>query len=79
MRIEQQIAQAWAKELSDRIVEETISDLGQMNGDAMLSGGDSTLWSVRHEPTKRGNGIIDTGKHGLVVFARSGTRSEPFS
>lgn len=79
MHIEQQIAQAWAKEPSDRIVEEAISDLGQMNGHAMRSGDDSTRWSVRHEPTERGNGIIDTGKHGLVVFVRSCTHSELFS
>ena len=49
MRIEQHIVAAWAKQLSDKLLEKSISCLEQMNYSGMLSGDDSGLNNVWEE------------------------------
>ena len=49
MRIEQHIAAAWAKQLSDKLIKESIAALEQMDANEMLSGDDSVLKNVWEE------------------------------
>ena len=49
MRIEQHIVAAWAKQLSDKLLKESISALEQMDSSEMLSGDDSGLKNVWEE------------------------------
>ena len=49
MRIEQHIAAAWAKQLSDKLIKESIAALEQMDANEMLSGDDSGLKNVWEE------------------------------
>lgn len=49
MRIEQHIVAAWAKQLSDKLLKESIAALEQMDSSEMLSGDDSGLNNVWEE------------------------------
>lgn len=49
MRIEQHIVAAWAKQLSDKLLKESIAALEQMDSSEMLSGDDSGLKNVWEE------------------------------
>ena len=49
MRIEQHIVAAWAKQLSDKLLKESIADLEQMDSSELLSGDDSGLKNVWEE------------------------------
>lgn len=49
MRIEQYIAGAWAKQLSNKLIKDSISALEQMDSNELLSGDDSGLKNVWEE------------------------------
>ena len=49
MRIEQQIVAAWARQLSDKLIKDSIAALEQMDANEMLSGDDSGLKNVWEE------------------------------
>lgn len=49
MRIEQHIVAAWAKQLSDKVIKDSIAALEQMDSNEMLSGEDSGLKNVWEE------------------------------
>ena len=49
MRIEQHIVAAWARQLSDKLIKDSIAALEQMDANEMLSGDDSGLKNVWEE------------------------------